>query len=124
MTDLREAKGRGYLSTLPHYNSIFRYLESEAMTAYLKELITQSSLPLKSVESDFAVDSSGFSTNRFVRWFDVKYGKEEDLRDWVKLHLMCGVKTNIVTSIEVSRRYAGDSPFFKTLLDKTAQSGF
>ena len=26
-TDLREAKQRGYLSRLPHYNSVFRYLE-------------------------------------------------------------------------------------------------
>src|ERR1043165_4662903 len=27
-TDLREAKARGYLSRLPHCNSVFRYLES------------------------------------------------------------------------------------------------
>src|ERR1041385_2018544 len=38
-TDLREAKARGYLSSLPHYNSVFRYLESEALTPYLYELI-------------------------------------------------------------------------------------
>jgi hypothetical protein len=25
----------------------------------------------------------------------VKYGKEEDRRMWIKVHLMCGVKTNI-----------------------------
>ena len=39
-TDLREAKQRGYLARLPHYNSVFRYLESESLTPYLKELIT------------------------------------------------------------------------------------
>src|SRR5438552_1026314 len=101
-TDLKEAKARGYLSRLPHYNSVFRYLESEALTPYLYELIATSALPLKSVESDFAVDSSGFSTGQFMRWFDVKYGKEEDRRMWIKVHLMCGVKTNIVTSVEIS----------------------
>ena len=57
-TDLREAKARGYLIELPHYNSVFRYLESEALTPYLYELITLSAQPLKSVESDFAVDQS------------------------------------------------------------------
>ena len=124
MTDLREAKARGYLSKLPHYNSVFRYLEAEALTPYLYQLITTSSLPLKSIESDFAVDSSGFSTGQFMRWFDVKYGKEEDRRMWIKVHLMCGVKTNVVTSVEISDPYANDYHYFKSLVNKTAESGF
>jgi transposase len=123
-TDLREAKARGYLSKLPHYNSVFRYLESEALTPYLYELITLSAKPLQSVEEDFAVDSSGFSTGQFMRWFDVKYGKEEDRRMWLKLHLTCGVKTNIVTAVQVSDGYAHDYPFFKGLIDRTAEAGF
>lgn len=61
-SDLQEAKRRGFLSKMPAYNSVFRYLESEALTPYLYELIKTSSLPLKSIEKDFAVDSSGFST--------------------------------------------------------------
>src|SRR2546429_947006 len=123
-TDLREAKARGYLTRLPHYNSVFRYLESEALTPYLYELIGMSALPLKSIESDFAVDSSGFSTGQFMRWLDVKYGKKEDRRMWLKLHLMCGVKTNIVTSVEISDGYANDHGFFKPLVEATAESGF
>lgn len=70
-TDLREALARGYLSRNVHYNTIFKYLDTESLTPYLHELITQSSLPLKTVEVDFAVDSSGFSTCQYVRWFDV-----------------------------------------------------
>jgi hypothetical protein len=62
---------------LPHYNSVFKYLESESLTPYLYELITLSAAPLKSIESDFAVDSSGFSTGQFMRWLDVKYGTKE-----------------------------------------------
>lgn len=124
MSDLREAQQQGYISKTPHFNSIFNYLETKGMTAYLKQLIAASSLPLKAVESDFAVDSSGFSTGQFVRWFDVKYGHTEDWRDWIKLHLMCGVKTNIVTSIEVSGRHANDSPYLKPLLETTTRNGF
>jgi transposase len=123
-TDLREAKQRGYLSRLPHYNSVFRYLESEALTVYLNELITLSAQPLKAVESDFAVDSSGFSTGQFMRWIDVKYGEKEDRRMWLKLHLMCGVKTNIVTSVQVSDGYAHDYHYFKPLVDRAAEIGF
>jgi transposase len=124
MTDLREARERGYLSKLPCYNSVFCYLESDTLTPHLYQLITISSLPLKSVESDFAVDSSGFSTGQFMRWLDVKYGKQEDRRMWLKLHLMCGVKTNIVTSVEVSDGYANDYHFFKGLVARTGESGF
>ncbi|MBD0373820.1 MAG: transposase [Pyrinomonadaceae bacterium] len=123
-TDMREALGRGFLSRKVHYNTIFKYLEMESLTPYLHHLITESSLPLKAVEVDFAVDSSGFSTCNYVRWYDVKYGNTEDWHDWIKLHLITGVKTNIVTSCEVSRRYANDSPYFKPLVTKTAAAGF
>lgn len=122
-SDLRDAYAKGYVSQLPSYNSLFDYLKMESLTPYLKELITLGSLPLKSVESDFAVDSSGFSTCNYTRWFDVKYG-DGDARNWIKLHLMCGVKTNIVSSVEVSRAYSTDYNYFKPLVDKTAQSGF
>jgi transposase len=99
-------------------------LEAEALTPYLYELIATSAMPLKSVESDFAVDSSGFSTGQFMRWLDVKYGKMEDRRQWLKLHLMVGVKTNIVTSVEVSDGYSHDYHHFKPLVDHAAQQGF
>jgi hypothetical protein len=62
---------------MPSYNSVFRYLEAEALTPYLYELIATSALPLKSVERDFAVDSSGFSS-QFMRWFDVRSAAQGD----------------------------------------------
>ncbi len=124
MTDLREAKGKGYLSQLPSYNSIIRYFESEMLTDYLKMLIEESSLPLQAIEEDFAVDSSGLSTCRFVQWVHAKYSDPHliEKRTWVKVHLMCGVKTNIVTSVEITDRFAGDSPQFKPLVDATAEN--
>jgi mevalonate pyrophosphate decarboxylase len=79
---------------------------------------------LRRILKGFAADSSGFSTSTYVRWFDVKYGKNESWHDWVKMHLMCGVKTHIVTSVEISRATAADSPFFKPLLQQTAKAGF
>ena len=124
ISDLHEARAKQYLSTLPHFNSISRYLDKKILTPYLRELIIQSSLPLKAIEVDFAVDSSGFSTGQFRRWFDVKYGGTEDWRGWIKVHLMCGVKTNVVTSVEVSGPHANDSPYLKPLLETTTKSGF
>src|SRR5438552_175550 len=96
------------------------YMESEFLSPVLQALIVRSSLPLKSVETTFAPDSSGFSTSRFVRWYDEKYGVERSGHDWVKAHVMTGVKTNVVTAVEIADRNAGDSPQFKALLDTTA----
>ena len=123
-SDMRDALAKGYVSKMPSFNSIFDYLQMESLTPYLKYLITESALPLKSVETSFAVDSSGFSTTRFVRWFDVKYGNNEDWHDWLKMHLTCGTSTHIVTSVEMSSARMHDSPYFKTLIEQTAKAGF
>jgi hypothetical protein len=72
-SDLRDAHAKGFLTRAPHYTSISRYLENPTLTPFLKQLIEISSLPLQTVESDFAVDSSGFTTCRFVQWTKAKY---------------------------------------------------
>ena len=86
----------------------------------MKRLIVQSSVPLRVVETSFAVDSSGFSTSRFLRWFDQKYGVERKQSVWVKAHVMCGVKTNVVAAVEISD--SGDAPMLPTLAATTAQT--
>ncbi|MGB9178170.1 MAG: transposase [Pyrinomonadaceae bacterium] len=129
MSDLMEAKRRGYVSQMPTYSAIYRYLESEELTSILKQLIVESSLPLKSIEYDFAVDSSGFSTGVYQKWVDAKWGNPRadiktkiNKRDWLKVHLMCGCTTNIVTSVEVTDAHAGDSPRFRPLVETTSQN--
>ena len=119
-SDLRAAHQAGAIGNLPCFNSVTVYMRNPALTPVLKSLIVASSLPLKAIETDFAVDSSGFSTSRFVKWFNKKYGRETDNREWVKCHLMCGVNTNVVTSAEVSGWAAADTNFFRPLLDTTA----
>src|SRR5205823_9200744 len=122
MTDLRDAQAKGYISKVPHFNSIFNYLENPALTPILRALITETSLPLKAVEVDFAADSSGFTTSRFVRWFDHKYGAVRRQHEWVKVHLMCGVRTNIVTAVEIRDKDASDTKLLPPLVDATAKN--
>lgn len=122
MTDLTESHESGFISKLPCYNSIFNYLENPAFTQILTDLIIKASLPFKEIESDFAVDSSGFTSSRFVRWYDHKYGKVREEHDWVKCHVVCGVKTNVITAVEIHDKNANDSPFLPSLLDKTVEN--
>lgn len=123
-SDMRDALAKGYVSKAPSFNTVFRYLQAGELTAYLKQLIAESAKPLQSIEEDFAVDASGFSTCTYVRWFDVKYGKNESWHDWIKMHVAVGVKTHIVTGVEITRATQHESPFYKGLLDQTAKAGF
>jgi transposase len=122
MSELREAQQCGYIGVTPHYNSIFNYFENESLTPILTNLVIQSSLPLKAVEVDFACDSSGFSTGRFERWYDHKYGATKMRQEWVKVHLMCGVKTNVVTAVEVGHKFANDGQFMPAMVHTTSRN--
>jgi transposase len=120
MSDLRDAQSQEYLQMVPHYNSIFRTFEDPDLTPVLRRLIIESSLPLKVVEVDFAVDSSGFTTSRFIRWVDHKYGVVRQQHEWVKVYLMCGVKTKIVTAVEIREKDASDTKLLPDLVNATA----
>jgi transposase len=118
MSDMDDAKTKGFINRVPCYNSIFNVFESVATTPILEQLVIETSNPLKTIETKFAIDSSGFSASRFDRWFDHKWGDVRSIRIWAKAHVMCGVTTNIITACEVSN--AGDSTALKPLLAETA----
>lgn len=122
MSDLREAEMRGLVSESPSFASSARYLENPELTPLLKMLIEQSASPLKAVETDFAVDSSGFSTSTYSRWFDHKWGKERTRQTWIKTHLMCGAKTHVVTSVEATPYESADNRQFPELVSRTAET--
>jgi transposase len=123
-TDFDEAHEKGYLSHKLNPMMACMFLENELMTPVLKQLIETSSLPLRTVETAFGPDSTGFSTSRHVRWHDEKYGRERSGRDWVKAHCMAGLKTHVVTAVEILDRDAADCPQFKPLVETTAANGF
>jgi transposase len=121
-TALKEAETDGLISKSAHYNSAFRYLENPELTPILKSLIEQSASPLKAIETDFAVDSSGFATTTYDRWFDKKWGKMRSESKWIKTHLMCGVKTHVVTSVEATPTETADAPQLPQLVNTTAKT--
>ena len=121
-TDLQAAMRDGLVDHAPHFNSTNRYLANPTLTPLLKSLIEVSASPLASVEVDFAVDSTGFATNTYSRWFDHKWGKERVRQTWVKTHLMTGVATNIVTAAEATPYESADAPQLPSLLATTAET--
>lgn len=120
-SDLREAHARGHLSRPLTGLKVAEMMEKPHFTPLLKSLIVQSSLPLRAVETKFAIDSSGFATSKFERWFDHKYGVTRQKGIWVKCHLACGVNTHVVTAVRVLDKDSNDCPQFAPLVKETAE---
>jgi len=119
-TDLRDAVDKGHIGEAISYSGIARFLEDEESYPLLHSLIMQTALPLKGLEMKFAADSSGFSACKFDRWYDAKYGRMHQEHSWVKVHIMTGVLTNVVTAVEIGNKEAGDCPMFPPLVKATA----
>lgn len=120
VSDLEDAKERGYISRLPHFNSVLNVFDSADVTPLLRSMVQTSALPLREIETAFAVDSTGFSGNAYHRWFDRKYGELRQEQKWVKAHFTVGVKTNVVTTVEVLGEDSADCPQLPQLIQETA----
>ncbi len=68
------------------------------------------------------MDSSGFSTSTYARWFDRKYGVEKERREYFKAHLIVGVKTNVVTAVDICGHTVHDGYFFAPLVEASAEN--
>ena len=119
-SDVQAAMRQGLIDHAPHFNSTNRYLASDELTDHLKALIELSAGPLASVETDFAIDSTGFATTTYSRGSTTSGGKERSKQAWVKTHLMCGVKTNIVTAALATTHESADTKQLPHLLERTA----
>lgn len=76
---------------------------------------------MATVETSLAVDSTGFGTTVYRRWFDHKYGRECSEQTWIKAHAMVGTTTNVVTSIKITDSSGADSPQLPELVERTGE---
>jgi len=124
--DMQIALDRGYIAHKCAFSSVSNYMMDEKLTPVIQHLITLSAMPLKSVETKFAIDSSGFRTTKFSEYCREKHAMDVE-HQWIKAHICCGVKTNIITAVEVgvaNNNKSGDSPQFIPLAKQTHDAGF
>lgn len=119
----KNASERGQVDDAPHFNRIGRVLNREDVTPILHNLLAVSALPLKSVETAFAPDSSGFRTTQFDEYCKLKHGTKKK-HQWIKAHIFVGAKTNVIASAQVTEENGGDCPQFKVLVRDAHDSGF
>lgn len=120
-SELEIAQLQDYIQEVPHFNSVLNAFNLKELTPTLQQILRLISFPLREIESNFSVDSTGFSTSIFSRWVEKRFGKDKTERVWVKAHAMTGTKTNVITSIEITEGQAADSPYFLPLVNSTAK---
>ena len=123
MCDMREAKHLRYVKWYPHFSIVSLYMKKKELSNILLELITLSSLPLRSVETKFAIDSSGFRTTKFNEYLNEKYNIGR-YHSWLKAHVCVGVKTNVITAVNITYDNGADHPEFIPLTNQTLKGGF
>ena len=121
-SDLKLFKEVGFISSDIPFNTLLDHFERRELKAVLRELIEISALPLKQIELDFAIDSTGFGTSRYKTFFNMKHGGEGRWREFRKCHAVCGVKTNIITSVEITEGHVNDQTQFVPLAEDTARN--
>ena len=107
MTDLNYAKDSGYLDNAPCYSLVGKFMERKDITSLLYDLVEKSALPLKEIESKFAIDSSGFRTTQFNDYCREKHNTGREYQ-WLKAHICTGVFTNIITSVKITDENGSD----------------
>ena len=120
-SDVRVAHSEGFIDVPPSFNTVNRYIANPDLTPILTDLIERSAAPLNTVETQFAADASGFSTSRFDRWYDAKWGKEKSQRKWLKAHILTGTLTNTVASISITGSNVHDTVEFPYLLNRASE---
>lgn len=121
-SDLKLFKETGFMDSDIPFNTLLDHFKRRELKTILRELIEISALPLKQIEFDFAIDSTGFSTSRYKTFFNMKHMGEGRWRQYRKCHAVCGVKTNIITSVEITEGYVNDQTQFIPLANDTARN--
>ncbi len=116
----QNAVEKGQIDHAPCFNIPSNILNNPEITPIVHKLVTLSALPVAELETDFAVDSTGFRTTTFGAYYGDKYSQKRE-HHWLKAHFATGIKTNIITQVIITGENGGDSPRFQPLVEKTAE---
>jgi len=101
---------------IPTHSVIHRGMKNTT-TKFLRKLLEKT---IQKVEEDrrTAIDSSGFHTKSSSKWYDIRIGKENQKKEYLKLHLLVDVDSGQLLDARMTRSEKHDSPVGKAMLKK------
>jgi len=116
---MKVAHEAGFISQIPKPSTLLNFFSDPDTAEILKGLIGTAAETLNDVEQGvFAADATTFSLPRFKRVFKYDQMKAIETRATIKADLICGVKTNVIAAVTVTRQHESQS-FPKLLHDTT-----
>ena len=123
-SELKIARSMGIIDEVPKRSTLNKYMQSGRVTRFLHKLYKIIAEPLAEIEIYFAADATGIS-NKYgnTRWIKIRHTRKEGIlkREYSKLHIISGVKTNVICSAKITKGTVHESPLFRPLLDDTAK---
>ena len=111
------------LSRIPSKSTIWRAY-GLIPEPYLREVHTRI-IGDDMVADSVAGGSTGYSSNRFVRWFSIRHDQVRLKRGWVKLHSIAGVSTRIVPDYLAADGHTTDTMGLRLMLGRIEEgTGF
>ena len=120
---IEAANQKGQVGCVPYWNVSSKFLCDPSSTAILHRMIEMSALPMQSLETTLAVDSTGFRTTLFGYYNRETHG-ERKRNLWLKAHAIVGTKTHTVVRVKITDGTGSDAPQFPELLSGAVDSGF
>jgi hypothetical protein len=114
---------KGYITCKPSSSCVFQFFNEESLCLLLDTLIGRSSKPLILCDCAYPVDSTHFPQPGYLPYrfqypeaYTVKKAKG---RKYLRLHVMVGADTLIITSAIPGSMNAPERDFFRPLLERT-----
>lgn len=123
---LEEARQKGFIKYKPAPNTLLHHLQLDELTPVLEQLVGISYLPFVLYDKALAIDTTKMYTEVVLKADEVKKGGGKGKRKrvkWVKLHVVCGVRSLSVTSARVTPWPTREVRYFKPMLEEAASRG-
>ena len=103
------------LTRLPGHSVIARSMAKMPLS-YIRAISRLITFQMRRRGMDVAVDSSGFGLKTSSKWFDIRIKRESSKKDYIKLHIVIDVTTNVILQFTITDWRGSDSREFKRLI--------
>jgi transposase len=103
------------IEQLPGHSVIARGMPKMSMS-YIRLISRLVTFQMRRRGMDVAVDSSGFSLKTSSKWFDIRIKRKSEKKDYLKLHIVIDVDTEIIWHFITTDWKGADAKQFKRLI--------
>ncbi len=132
--DILLAHYMGIIGTRPSWNSVIDYFNNPEMPRHLTKAYKKIAALFVDIETCFAIDATGFSTNSQKIWRQSVYQKKDKVsgkvdyrfdnrlvKDFKKLHIISGYITNVITEARITKGSTHDVRCYDNLMKECAK---